>query len=301
MRILIIGAGAVGGFYGAKLTLSGEDVTLLARGAAAEVLNRQDLVVRSYQGDFQAPVKVVTSLDGYTAPDLLILAAKSYDTPGVIDQIRPVVGPKTLLLSFQNGVENELILAKHFGKERILGCVCYIGAEVIEPGVVLHSARGTVSIGEWEGTLTQRLANIISAFQKAKIDTKLSENIQADLWTKLAWNTAFNQVCTIAHANVGDVLESEVLSDLLRNAMQEVVAIANANGVELTPDLIERHMDFSREELQPVKPSMLQDHERGRRLEHETFSGFLVREGRRLNIPTPVNDLLHELLKFYDR
>lgn len=301
MRILIIGAGAVGGFYGAKLTLSGEDVTFLARGAAADVLKHKDLVVRSYQGDFQARVKTITTLDGYSSPDLLILAIKSYDTAGVIDQIRPVVGADTLLLSFQNGVENEILLEKSFGRERVLGCVCYIGAEAIEPGVILHSARGTVSIGEWDGSRTPRLEKLIAAFQRANIDTKFSGNIQADLWTKLAWNTAFNQVCTVAHAKVGDVLDSEILSDLLINAMLEVVAIGKASGVDLAGDLADKHMLFSREELRSVKPSMLQDHERGRRLEHETFSGFLVREGRRLGIPTPVNALLHEILKFYDR
>jgi 2-dehydropantoate 2-reductase len=300
MRILIIGAGAVGGFYGTKLALAGEDVTFLARGVTFEALKKHDLVVKSFRGDFHARVKTVDSLEAYDPPDLLVLAVKSYDTDKAIEQIHHVVGEKTLLLSFQNGVENEIKLGNAFGKEKVLGCVCYIGAEVIEPGVVLHNARGSVSIGEMNGTTTSRVERLVDVLRKARIDVQASEDIQKDLWIKLSWNTAFNQVCTIARSTVGAVLESEVMCQLLRDTMKEVFAVAEKYGVALTEDIIEKSLHLSSEELRSVKPSMLQDFERGRRLEHETFSGFIVREGKRLGVPTPINAILYEFLTFLD-
>jgi 2-dehydropantoate 2-reductase len=300
MRILIVGAGAVGGFYGTKLTLAGEVVTFLARGKALEALRKHDLVIKSFRGDFHSRVMAVDSLEGYAPPDLAILAVKSYDTDAAIERIRPVVGPGTLLLSFQNGVENEIKLGQAFGKEKVLGCVCYIGAEVVEPGVILHNARGTVSIGEMDGSKTLRLEGVVDAFHKARIEASASDDILKDLWTKLSWNTAFNQVCTIARATVGSVLDSEVLRQLLGDTMKEVFAVAAKHGVMLTEDLIDSHLTLSSEELRSVKPSMLQDFERGRRLEHETFSGFIVREGKKLGVPTPINTILYEFLSFLD-
>jgi 2-dehydropantoate 2-reductase len=301
VRILIIGAGAVGGFYGTKLTLAGEDVTFLARGKTFEALKKHDLVVKSFRGDFHVRVKVANSLEGYAPPDLVILAVKSYDTDEVIDQIRPAVGPKTLLVSFQNGVENEIKLGAAFGQEKVLGCVCYIGAEVVEPGVILHNARGTVSIGEMGGSKTERLETIVDAFRKARIEASASDDIQKDLWIKLSWNTAFNQVCTIGRATVGSILDSEVMQKLLRDTMREVFAVAAKYGVSLSEEVIDKSLHLSSEELRSVKPSMLQDFERGRRLEHETFSGFIVREGKKFGLPTPVNTILYEFLSFLDQ
>lgn len=304
MRILIIGAGAVGGFYGTKLALSGEDVTFLARGATLEALKKHDLVVKSFRGDFHARVKAVDSLKAYAPPDLLILAVKSYGTDGVIEQIRPVVGPSTLLLSFQNGVENELKLAAAFGKEKVLGCVCYIGAEAVEPGVIHHSARGTVAMGELEGAhpkKTKRLEKLVALFHKAAIDVHASDDIQKDLWIKLCWNTAFNQVCTVARATVGVVLESEAMNRLLRETMREVFSVAAKHGVALSEAVIDQHLTLSSEELRSVKPSMLQDFERGRRLEHETFSGFIVREGKKFGLSVPINATLYAFLSFLDQ
>ncbi|HSA58590.1 MAG TPA: 2-dehydropantoate 2-reductase [bacterium] len=325
MRILIIGAGAVGGFYGTKLALAGEDVTFLTRGATFEALKKHDLVVKSFRGDFHARVHVVDSLEGYAPPDLLVLAVKSYDTDQIIGQIRPVVGDGTLLLSFQNGVENEIKLATAFGREKVLGCVCYIGAEVVEPGVIHHSARGTVAIGEMtesgyppqaggrgnarstrsaEGGMapqTNRLDQIVETFRKARIEVHASGDIRRDLWIKLCWNTAFNQVCTVARATVGVVLESEAMHRLLRATMREVFAVAARHGVELSESIIDQHLTLSSEELRSVKPSMLQDFERGRRLEHETFSGFIVREGEKFGLPVPINTTLYEFLNFLDQ
>lgn len=299
-RILIVGTGAVGGFYGTKLALSGADVTFLARGATLEALRHHDLVVKSFRGDFHCRVKTVEDLKKIPSFDLILICVKTYDTDPVLHQIRPVVGKETLLLSLQNGVENEPKMAKAFGLKRVLGAVCYIGAEAIEPGVVLHNARGSLAVGELDGRVTERLRRIVSLFHKAQVDVELSRGIKKELWTKLAWNTAFNQVCTIARATVGSILDSRVMRQLLRDTMTEVFAVARKNGISLSKKVIDTSLRLSSEELRTVKPSMLQDFEKGKRLEHESFSGFIVRQGRKWKIPTPINTILYEFLSFLD-
>ncbi len=301
MKILIVGAGAVGGFYGAKLARGGEEVTFLARGATLEALRKHDLVVKSFRGDFHARVKVVDSLSNFSPPDLIILCVKTYDTDTAIEQIRPVVGKKTLLMSLQNGVENEDKMAAALGGNNVIGAVCYIGAEAVGPGVVLHNARGSVAIGEMDGRMTERVQKIVDIFKAASIDTYLSTNIRQDLWIKLSWNTAFNQICTIARSSVGEILESEVMRQLLRDTMKEVFAVAGRHSVLLSDEVIDKSLHLSSEELRSVKPSMLQDFERGKRLEHESFSGFIVAEGKKWGVQTPVNTIFYEFLSFLDQ
>jgi 2-dehydropantoate 2-reductase len=301
MKILVVGTGAVGGFYGAKLTLAGEDVTFLARGKTLEVLQKQDLFVKSYQGDFHTRIKIIADLPKISSPDLILIAVKTYDTDTVLKQIAPIVGPHTLLVSFQNGVESEIKMAAAFGEDKVLGCVCYIGAEVVEPGLILHSARGSVAIGEMNGEVTERAKRIVDIFRKAKIDVQLSTQIKKDLWTKLAWNSAFNQVCTIARASVGEVLDSPELKELIRKIMEEVHGVAEKNGVQLDPEIIEASLRLSTDELRSVRPSMLQDLERGKRLEHESFAGFIVREGEKHQASVAIHSALYAFLCFLDR
>ncbi len=300
MKILMAGAGAVGGYYGAMLARSGQDVTLLARGKTLEVLRSNKLRVNSYEGDFEIQLKVVESIDEMDAADLIIITTKTYDTDTILQQIKPLVGENTLLLSLQNGVETELKMVAYFDKHNVLGGICYIGAEVTEPGTIVHSADGQIAIGELSGEQSERVQAIATIFGKAGIRTTLSTDIQRLLWKKLLWNAPFNQVCAIARSSVGDILDSPEMWDLLRAVGHEVVTLAQANDVPLTEEDIEEHLTFSDEKLRSVRPSLLQDLERGKRLEHETFGGYLVREGRRLNIPTPVNETLYQLLCFLD-
>ncbi len=300
MKILIAGTGAVGGYYGAKLALGGEEVTFLARGATLEALRKKDLVVRSFRGDFRTPVRVIADIHELSAPDLILISVKSYDTDLLLEQIKPVVASHTLLIPLQNGVESEYKIATAFGNEKVLGSVCYIGAEVIEPGVIVHNAEGTIAIGELSGLETKRLKNIVEIFQKCGIEAYSSPHIRKERWVKLGWNTAFNQICTIAHASVGDVLNFPEIRELIHDTMKEVYAVAQKSHVLLEDDLIKKSIQFSDEALRLVRPSMLQDFEKGRRLEHETFAGFIVREGKRLGVPTPINRILYNFLCFMD-
>lgn len=297
-KILIIGAGAVGGYYGAKLTQAGEDVTFLARGKTLEALQKKPLKIKSYQGDFQVPVSAVASLDGLESPDLILIAVKCYDTDLILKQIQPLVSSHTTLLSLQNGVENEIKMSTTFSPQQTIGGVCYIGSETLEPGLILHNANGSIAIGELDGAITPRIQSLTEMFQKAQIDVRPSDNIWKNLWIKLGWNASFNQVCTIARTDVGHVLDDPHLLELIKKTYREVFAMARGHQVDIDDSVIEASLMFSQKDLRSVRPSMLQDFENHRQLEHETFSGFLSREGKRLNIPTPINDTFYDFLSF---
>jgi len=300
MNILIVGTGAVGGFYGAKLAQGGENVAGLARGPILETLQSRAMHIKSYQGDFDTQLNVVASLTSLPAPDLIILAVKTYATDEALEQIAPIVGAKTILMSLQNGVESEQKMIDRFGAEQVIGAVCYIGAEMTQPGVIDHSADGAVTIGEMNGATSERVQEIHDIFARCGISIRISEDIRKTHWNKLLWNTPFNQVCTIARASVGEALDSEALCALLRATGLEVIRIAVANGIALEESAMEKHIDFSKRELRAVRPSMLQDLKRGKRLEHETFGGYVVRAGQELGVATPVNETLYRFLCYLD-
>lgn len=292
----MVGMGGVGGFYGSKLLQGGQEVIALARGPILKALQKQELKIKSYQGDFAVKHQAVEHVIDLSPPDLIILAVKTYDTDHALDQIAPIVADSTLLLSLQNGVESEQKMIARFGPENVLGAICYIGAEITKPGHLTHSADGAVTIGEMDSRDTDRLKQLYKMFQRCGIDIHISSDIQKTLWNKLLWNVPFNQVCTIARVTVGEALDSRELTELLRDTGREVVAIAKKHNISLNEESIEKHIHFSQQELRAVRPSMLQDLEKGKRLEHETFGGFIVREGNRLDIPTPVNETLYRFL-----
>lgn len=296
MKILIVGTGAVGGYYGAKLTAGGEDVSCLARGAMLKALQQQEIQIQSYQGNFSIKLEAIEHISDTAVPDLIIIAVKTYDTDAALEQFAPAVGPQTLLLSLQNGVESETKMVAQFGPDNVLGAVCYIGSEVTSPGTIVHSANGAVTIGELDGRESARVAKLHAIFERSGIEIYTSSDIKKTLWNKLLWNAPFNQVCAIERASVGEVLDRPELVDLLRGVMSEVVMLAQINGIDLNEESIEKHLDFSNKELRAVRPSMLQDLERGKRLEHEAFAGYIVREGIRLERPTPINLALYQRL-----
>ncbi len=301
MNILIVGTGGVGGYYGARLVQAGAEVTFLARGATLATLQSKPLTIKSYQGDFTVPATAVASVDELKQPsDLIIFATKTYDTDAVIAQIAPAVSEDTLLLSLQNGVESEHKLVARFGNKNVLGGISYIGSEVIAPGQIQHSAEGRISIGELDGTLSLRVKRLGALFEKAGIQVNVTEKIQYTLWKKLLWNVPFNQACAIARASVGELLDSEPMKKLLIALGGELIEVAQASGIELSSQDMKDHMKFSEDKLRAVRPSLLQDLERGKRLEHETFGGFVVREGARLGVSVPVNKSCYQLLAFLD-
>ena len=301
MDVVIIGSGAVGGYYGGRLAVAGHRVFFTARGRTLEALRAKGLQATSIDGDFSISAVEAGSRPPDRPADAVIIAVKAYDTAAILDIAAPAVGNATTILSLQNGLENEPLLMERFGSEKVIGGLCYIGAEMTEPGRIRHVADGQVIIGEWMGRSSPRCERIRGAFEKAGIRVKIAESIQTRLWGKLLWNTAFNSACALARADVGVLLDNLYTRRLLEAVMREVDTAAAVHGVTLGEKVIQSTLDHSNRELRAVRPSMLQDLLRGRRIEHEAFTGAVERFGRQHGFPTPVCSSLHALLDVLDR
>jgi 2-dehydropantoate 2-reductase len=301
MRILIAGTGAVGGFFGARLARGGHDVVFLARGANLEALHRRGLTVESIDGDVHLPTVHATDAPAREAPvDVVLITVKSYDTAAVAAEIAPLVRADTIVLSLQNGVENESLLASVLGLPPLMGAMTHIGAELVAPGVVRHVAEGTIFFGELTGHETARARALAALFEGAGVRYRLARDMLLMLWDKLAWNAAHNAVTAITRTTAGAAARVAGTAAVLREAMLEVVAVARAQGIALDPARVDPTIAFSREHLGDLRTSMLQDLERGRRLEYDALNGAVVRFGEAVGVATPVNRTLYGLLAALD-
>jgi len=301
MRVLIAGTGGVGGYFGACLVRAGHDVVFLARGANLAALARSGLTVESVDGDFH--VSRLTAVDDVTDLEpfaLVIVTVKSYDTVAIGRQLAPVVDEQTVVLSLQNGVENETVLAALLDLPPLMGAMTHIGAELVSPGVVRHVAEGTIFFGEMTGHESARGRALAELFTAAGVRHQLSRDIPLLLWDKLAWNAAHNAVTTLTRTTAGTAAAHSATAEVLRAAMLEVVAVARAQGILLDPARIDATIAHSRRHLGALRTSMLQDLERGRPLEYDAINGAVVRFGEAVGVPTPVNRTLVGLLAALD-
>ncbi len=301
MRILIAGTGAVGGYFGGHLARAGHDVVFLARGANLAALRSHGLTIESVDGDLRLPsVHATDDVAGEAPVDLVLIAAKSYDSAAIAAAIAPLVRSDTLVLSLQNGVENESLLASILGLPPLLGAMTHIGAELIAPGVVRHVAEGTIFFGELTGHESPRARALAAFFEGAGVRHHLSRDMLLMLWDKLAWNAAHNAVTALTRSTAGRAARIPETAAVIRDAMLEVVAVARAQGIGLDPARVDVTIAFSRERLGDLRTSMLQDLERGRRLEYDALNGAVVRFGEVVGVPTPVNRTLYGLLAALD-
>lgn len=301
MRILIAGTGGVGGFFGACLARAGHDVVFLARGTNLAALQSSGITVESTDGDFHlSRITAVERVAGLDPVALVLVTVKSYDTAAIARQIAPVVDEHTVVLSLQNGIENESLLASVLDLPPLMGAMTEIGAELVSPGVVRHVAEGTIFFGEMTGHESPRGRALAELFTAAGVRHRLSLEMPLRLWTKLAWNAAHNAVTAITHTTAGAAAGIPATADVLRAAMHEVVAVARAQGILLDPAHVDAVVERSRRNLGGLRTSMLQDLERGRRLEHDAINGAVIRFGETIGVPTPVNRTLYGLLAALD-
>jgi 2-dehydropantoate 2-reductase len=300
MRIAVMGAGAVGSYFGARLAKAGLDVVLIGRGPHLTRMRRDSLRVRSIDGDFDIIMKTATDPEEVGPCDLVLFTVKSYDTAEAARKIAPLLGHQTPVLSLQNGLGNEETIEEMIGGGRVLHGLCYIGARIDVPGEVIHSAAGRVILGETDGRKTIRAVRVESAFADAGIAVKVSSEIIAEQWKKLLWNLSFNAISALTRATVGQLLAVQECAKIAKDAMEEALAVAKAEGVQLPADLVFRVLE-SNDQFRDLRTSMLQDVERGGRLEFEAINGAVVRRGKHIRVATPSNEVLYGLLKCLDR
>ncbi len=300
LRILIMGSGGTGAYYGGKLALAGHDVTFVARGAHLEALQTRGLAVTGID-EFHVPkVRATQDPAGMEPFDLVVVAVKAYDTEDAAALIRPVVGPETAVLPIQNGVDTHLRIGAVVGQDRVLGGLCRISAEIEAPGVIRrNSAFSEIIFGELDGSLSPRTAAIATALDGAGITTRVSTDIRVDIWRKFAFITAMSGVTGATRLPIGPIRDVPETIDLYRQIAREVVAVAHAEGVAIEDDLPETLMTQAQRLAPGLKASLLVDLERGRRTEVETLQGTVVRLGRTHGVPTPVTAVIYALIKLH--
>lgn len=301
MRIAVMGTGAVGGYFGAKLAAAGHDLAFVARGRHLQALCVNGLKVISPTGDLHVKSALFTDDSAKIgAVDLVLFCVKSYDTEAAAEQLKPLVAARTLILSLQNGVDNSDKLALVFDSSQILPAAVYVGAQLTAPGVVTHSNGGRIIFGQSDGSTSESSKQLRQTLVDAGIPCEISASIQKMQWTKLLWNAPFCAISCLTRANVKQIVESESLSALALSCMTEVQAAALSRDIELRREQFDEIMAFSRG-LGEFKPSMLQDLEAGKPLEYQAFNGIVAQTLRQAGAPAPVNQAFFAMLKFLDQ
>jgi 2-dehydropantoate 2-reductase len=296
MHTLIAGTGAVGGYLAWRLIRAGWPVTLLARGAQADALEANGLVVRSEGREDVVRAPVIRDLsappeDGF---DLVIAAVKMPDLAALAAALHDALGGEGTVLAVQNGLGAEEILAGQVGAARVVGGVAHLAADCPAPGVVRHVTGGRLTLSTLPGIDKARAARLSLLLEAAGVACRLADDLRALRWSKLVWNASFNPVTALARATVGDVVDDPRLLGVVRVAMEEVVTVARAVGVRLRDDVVERNLAVPAD-FRDALTSMLQDALRGRPTEAEAIVGEVLRHAADRGIAVPTLMTLHAL------
>ncbi|MFQ5819663.1 MAG: 2-dehydropantoate 2-reductase [Candidatus Heimdallarchaeota archaeon] len=298
MRIAIMGAGGVGGYFGALLAKAGEDVTFIARGEHLKTMKQNGLQIRSPEGDFKIEVKATNDPSDVGPMDLVLFCVKAYDTEEAALQAKPMIADDTTVISLQNGVEKEEILGRILGTEHIMGGLCMVSAFIEAPGVITHHARKMLTFGEMDGRQSTRGKRILEVFKIAGINAIISPAIIKAEWEKFTFICAVSGLCCLTRLPIVTVLQFKEIKQLYIDSMKEVIQVARNRGVDLDQDeLIERFLNIPKGASPDIKPSMLRDLENGKQIEVEPLHGAVVRFGRALEVPTPINEVIYACLK----
>jgi 2-dehydropantoate 2-reductase len=292
-RIAVMGAGAVGCYYGFKLARAGHDVVLIGRPQLVEAVERQGLRLETQSFDEHIRVSASTEVSAVQGAQLVLFCVKSIDTKSGAAAIKPHLAPNAVVLSLQNGVENADRLRALLPQE-VIGAAVYVGVEMAGPGHVRHHGLGELVIGRSKAS-----NDVARALIAAGVPTDISDNLRGTLWAKLITNCAYNALSAITQLPYGRLMKGEGVTVVLRDIVDECVAVAKADGVTLPGDV-----DAAVRKIAETAPgqyaSTAQDLARGKRSEIDHLNGFIVRRGEALGVATPANRLLHAIVKLIE-
>lgn len=298
MKVLVMGAGGVGGYYGGLLAKVGHDVTFVARGAHLEALQRDGLTVESqHEPTFTLPVRATAKPGAEHAADLVLIAVKTYDTADALGMANDAVHDDTTVLTLQNGVDSGEVIAAGLARGHVAEGPVYVVSSITSPGVVRQNGDiSRVVIGAREAASLSRVEALVAELRSAGWPVEFTDHPQRELWTKLAFLGPLAIGTTLTGLPAGPLRSNEESAALLRQLTEEYVAVANAQGAELARDAAETALATL--ERYPVQgtSSMARDKEAGRRLEAEALVGSVVRRGRASEIATPATEAAYRLL-----
>ncbi len=302
MKFSILGSGAVGGYYGAKLVRAGHDVTFIARGAHLAAIRERGLEIRSPAlGNFIVPARAEEDTSRVGPVDVVIVAVKAYDNASALDLIAPMVGPATTVLPLQNGVDSTGELAARLGEAPIVGGVTYIATELTAPGVIEQTGTSRrIVFGEVFGTpprLTDRIAAIRDALAGADIQAEAVPDGRVPIWEKFIFLASLAGFTGAARLPIGPIWEDEQIRAAFLDGCREIERLARAEGVPIAPDIIERIGSYVGGIPKSMRSSLLIDLSQGKRIEVEQLQGSVVRRAARAGIPVPIMSTLYSVLK----
>jgi 2-dehydropantoate 2-reductase len=304
-KVAVVGAGAVGSFYGAMLARAGHAVVLIGRPAHVDAIRRDGLRLEMAGKSESLTIDASSEIAAAHGADLVLVSVKSSDTEAVARELAPALARDAVVVSLQNGVENADVIARHVAAT-VVPAVVYVATAMPAPGIVRHHGRGDLVVGPRtraaarDPALAGRLEAIASFFATAGVAVKVSADVVAELWSKLMVNCAYNAISALAQSSYGEMVALAPIRELQRTVVGEVVAVAAASGVELPLAAAVEAM----ERIAPAMPAQLsstaQDVARGKPSEIDHLNGFVVRRGREVGIATPANQALHALVKLVE-
>jgi len=301
----IVGAGAVGSFYGAMLARAGHKVTLIGRAPHVQAIAERGLHLHMNGQTHAVSLAASTDLAAVAGADLVLFCVKSPDTDAVSRQLAPLLKPDALVMSLQNGVDNADTLARNL-TQAVVPVAVYVATSMPGPGVVHHHGQGHLVIGPInaaaaaDAALMSRLQSVVNLFASAEVPVRVSPDVFGELWRKLIVNCAYNAVSGLTRQPYGRMADLPAIVDLQRSVVREVVAVARAAGQTIDLDASMAAMSAIATAMPGQRSSTAQDMARGRPTEIDHLNGFVVRRGAELGVPTPINQALHALVKLVD-
>lgn len=301
MRIAVVGAGGVGGAFGAALAKAGADVTFIARGAHLAAMKRDGLKIQSPRGDTHlVPTQATDNPAGIGVVDIVLFFVKLWDVESAGEAIKPLVGPDTAVIPLQNGIDAAERLLPILGPKAVMGGVAQISASIVAPGVIRQVGTFMRMVfGELDGARSKRAEEFLALCQKAGFDATLSEQILTELWMKFILLATNAGITAATRQPIGKLREDSDIRPVMIAAFREVCEVGKAKGIALPADAVEKTLAFMDHAPPAMKASMALDLERGNRLELPWLSGKVVELGRELGVATPAHSMMYAVLKPY--
>lgn len=302
MKILILGAGAVGGYFGGRLLEKGEDVTFLVRERRREQLRKNGLCIKSPHGDVVLQPKTITADSPDDPFDIVILATKAYHLEDGLKAIEPFVRDYTVIIPLLNGIEHMDDIKAYFSPDQIFGGLCFVESTLDDEGRIIQtSAAHEVVFGEWDGKKTERAEKIANAFSGTKTNFRLSQSIQQEMWHKYLFITTLSGITSLMRSPIGPIRDTLEGRTYIQQLFEEVRSTMEAHGAPIAEGIIEKQMGIIEQQAPTLKSSMLRDIERSSEVEADHLQGYLLLLAERYGVETPLLRLIYQHLKVYEK
>lgn len=298
MNIVIYGTGGVGGYFGARLAEAGNNVTFIARGKHLRAIQKNGLQLLSPKGDYLVkPANATDDISEIKDIDVIFVCTKTWQVAEVAEKIKPVLNKNTMVISLLNGVENQDVLCSVIDKKHVLGGLCLVVSKVEDYGIINHmSYEPTIVFGELNLEISERALQLEKILNEAGITNRLSNSIFKEIWTKFLYITTVSAIGALTRSTNGEMIASPEIYQLMKGTSKEIVAVAQAKGIDINEETIEKTFKIIDNQPYSTTASLQRDIMEGKPSELEAQNGTVVKFGKQLGVPTPINDFIYYCL-----